>query len=386
MTEYTLLSGVIISAFLSLILIVKKNKSAAEYILLLWIFTSGYVTFSYLMVHNGWYIQYPALTVSGLTIPLLPGPFMYLYIKYQTRPIFFDKKDLLHFLPFVVCNLMFTRFYLLPFDEQVQALSSGGEDFETECQTKTYLTFLSGIVYCIWSFTSLYAHKKNLKKTFSNLEGIHFNWLLALNIGLLLLWTVILSTRNDDIIFSAAAVYIIFIGFFGITQSNVFSEREVHRFQLPPHTPEPETPEIAAEAESVRKTKQHTAEQEVVYQKTIDLLKKEKLYLNPELKLLDLALPLNLHPNLISKAINSVSGCHFYDLVNTLRVETFMEKVQGGATDQFTILSVAYDSGFNSKASFNRNFKSITGLSPSEFLKSRVKNDSFVIVETTTSF
>jgi AraC-like DNA-binding protein len=369
MVEYILLSGIIISCFLSLILTVKKNKSVAEYLLLCWIFSSGYVTFSYLLVHNGSYLNHPTLTAIGFCIPLLPGPFIYLYIKYQTQPLFFEKKDLLHFLPFLLFSLLFSKFYLMPHETKVAVLHSNGKGFEVIGAVKTYAIFISGIAYTILSFLSLYLHKKNLRKAFSTTEGINFNWLLLLNTGLLVVWTVVLSTQNDSIIFSTGAIYIIFIGFFGATQSNVFSEREVRYFQARIGHAAQEEAESPIEQGPNREASNNTAQLEEVYQQTIDLIKKDKLYLNPELKLLDLAIVLNYHPNQISKAINSVSDANFYDLVNKMRVEEFMSKVKNGAADQFTILSLALDSGFNSKASFNRNFKAITGGSPSEFLK-----------------
>jgi AraC-like DNA-binding protein len=370
MVEYILLSGIVISCFLSLILLAKKNKSVAEYLLLFWIFVSGYVTFSYLLVHNDQYVNFPILTAIGFCIPLLPGPFMYLYIKYQTQPLFFEKKDLLHFLPFLLFNLLFYKFYLMPYEAKIAVLSNDGKGFEVAGAIKTYAIFISGVAYIILSFISLYSHKKNLRVAFSTTEGINFNWLLVLNTGLLLVWIVVLSTRNDGIIFSSAAIYIIIIGFFGITQSNVFSEREVHYFQAQiGHVPQ-EAADSPVEQEPAKEpANNNTAQLEEVYQQTIDLIKKDKLYLNPEFKLLDLAILLNYHPNLISKAINSVSDANFYDLVNKMRVEEFMSKAKNGAADQFTILSLALDSGFNSKASFNRNFKAITGVSPSEFLK-----------------
>lgn len=368
--EYILLSGIIISGFLSLLLVQKKNKSVAEIILLLWVCSSGYVTFSYLLVFNGNYLQYPTLTAIGSCIPLLSGPFMYLYIKYQTKPLFFQKVDLLHFVPFVLSNLLFISFYFLPFEARVEELRNKAANYASQGFIKLIATYLSGIIYITWSFVLLYSYKKRLKKEFSNPENISFNWLLMLNIGLSIIWIIVMFIQDDRIIFSSGAIYIICIGFFGISQVKVFTERDLLYVQNREQQNEQTTEDTIKKDIETKQVKLIDGNVEDIYFKTIDLVKRDKLYLNPELKVLDLAILMDIHPNLMSKAINQVSDANFYDLVNKMRVEEFINRAKMEDAGKYTIIALAYDSGFNSKASFYRNFKTITGLSPSEFLKS----------------
>lgn len=368
--EYILLSGIIISGFLSLLLVQKKNKSVAEIILLLWVCSSGYVTFSYLLVFNGNYLQYPILTAIGFCIPLLPGPFMYLYIKYQTKPLFFQKVDLLHFVPFVLFNLLFINFYFLPFESRVEVMLNKTGSYASLGFIKLIATYLSGIIYITWSFVSLYSYKKRLKKEFSNPENISFNWLLMLNIGLSIIWIIVMFIQDDRIIFSSGAVYFICIGFFGISQVKVFTARDVRYIQNRDKQQEGHAEGNIKKDWELKQAKLVDEHIEDIYFKTIELVKRDKLYLNPELKVLDLAILLDIHPNLMSKAINQVSDANFYDLVNKMRVEEFINRAKMEDAGQYTIIALAYDSGFNSKASFYRNFKTIAGMSPSEFLKS----------------
>lgn len=370
--EYILLSGIIISAFLGLLLIQKKNKSVSEMILLFWILTSGYVTYSYLLVFNGSYLTYPTATALGFSIPLLSGPFMYLYIKYQTQPLFFQKKDLFHFLPFVLSNLLFLKFYFLPFETKLSVLSNGGVEFETEGLIKLIAIYLSGVIYISWCFVSLYFFKKRFKKEFSNIDSINFNWLFMLNIGLLVIWIVVIFIQDDNIIFSAAAIYVMCIGFFGITQTNVFTERDVLYIEHQDKQNEVGDSLSNGMISGEKEPKYKDENLEEIYIKTTELLQKEKLYLNPELKILDLAILLNVHPNVMSKAINHVSEANFYDLVNNMRVDEFIRRTKSEDAGKYTILAIALDSGFNSKAAFYRNFKLITGESPTEFIKSRL--------------
>ena len=90
---------------------------------------------------------------------------------------------------------------------------------------------------------------------------------------------------------------------------------------------------------------------------------------NLELTLTELAKALDVHPHYLSQAINTFEGKTFYDYVNTLRVEEFKRLVALPESKKYTLLALALDCGFNSKTSFNRNFKSVTGLAPSEYLK-----------------
>jgi len=78
---------------------------------------------------------------------------------------------------------------------------------------------------------------------------------------------------------------------------------------------------------------------------------------------------LTVHPNNLSQVINSLENKNFNDFINEQRVEEFIKCVSDPGSRQFTLLALAFDCGFSSKASFNRNFKKYTSLSPSEYLK-----------------
>ncbi|MBJ7428273.1 MAG: AraC family transcriptional regulator [Bacteroidia bacterium] len=98
-------------------------------------------------------------------------------------------------------------------------------------------------------------------------------------------------------------------------------------------------------------------------------MQSEKLFINPELTLNDLAAALNVLPNHLSQVINSKENKNFYDYINQLRVEEFIRLIALSENQKFTLLSLAYECGFNSKTSFNRNFKKVTDLTPSEYIK-----------------
>ena len=103
-------------------------------------------------------------------------------------------------------------------------------------------------------------------------------------------------------------------------------------------------------------------------EKVLAAVLSERLYANPELTLSQLAKHLQTNTNVLSRVINTGFAMNFNDFINYYRVEDVKAKLQSGAAGDVTIMSLAYDAGFNSKATFNRAFKKITGKNPREFL------------------
>ncbi len=95
------------------------------------------------------------------------------------------------------------------------------------------------------------------------------------------------------------------------------------------------------------------------------LLVSERPYLEPSLTLTELSRMLGVNTTVLSYVINQSQGCNFNDLINRYRVEAVKAELAKGSDEQ--LLTIALDSGFNSKATFNRAFKKFTGLSPSEY-------------------
>lgn len=95
------------------------------------------------------------------------------------------------------------------------------------------------------------------------------------------------------------------------------------------------------------------------------LMEEQKLYLNSELKLNDVADALNTNRNLISSCINSQQGCSFSQFVNSYRVEYAKELIR--RKPDMKISEVWMQSGFSTETSFFRTFKAVTGMTPTEW-------------------
>ena len=96
------------------------------------------------------------------------------------------------------------------------------------------------------------------------------------------------------------------------------------------------------------------------------LMEAKRLYLNPNLKVTDVADTLGIHRNSISACINTQEGCTFAQYVNRYR----MEHVKQTLLEQpdRKINAVATESGFANETSFFRTFKSATGMTPREWV------------------
>jgi AraC-like DNA-binding protein len=72
----------------------------------------------------------------------------------------------------------------------------------------------------------------------------------------------------------------------------------------------------------------------------------------------------------LSQVINESQHKNFYKLINEFRIKEVIEKMANTQFENYTVLGIAFECGFNSKTTFNRIFKEDTGKTPSEYRKS----------------
>lgn len=93
----------------------------------------------------------------------------------------------------------------------------------------------------------------------------------------------------------------------------------------------------------------------------------QKPWLDPDVTLSSLAEQLGLNTSQMSFIVNSAFKQNFNDFINHYRVEEVKRKLSSTDFQHLSLLGIAYESGFNSKATFNRAFKKMTGNAPSQF-------------------
>lgn len=101
-----------------------------------------------------------------------------------------------------------------------------------------------------------------------------------------------------------------------------------------------------------------------------DLMQKDRLFSNPTLKVGELAGLLGVSSNTLSYLFSQYLKESFYDYLNAYRVEEFKKLANEETGNRFTLVAMAESCGFNSRASFFRYFKKITGLTPNQYMQS----------------
>jgi AraC-like DNA-binding protein len=361
--------GIVIAAFLTLILLTKKGKSTADRILFAWLCVIVVHLLLFSIISEQAYFQLPQLLGLEIPFPLLHGPFLFLYTLALTSSSAVKPKMLLHFLPYVVAGIVTIPFLILPPEEKMLVYQQEGAGFET---TKALIfsgIILSGIAYTILSLRVLRKHKQQLKDNFSSIEKINLLWLYHLILGLSCIW-VLVFFAEEEAIFISVVLFVVFIGYYGIKQVGIFTNQQA--LELSPALASEMPAEPLDPVQSVVKYDKSaltTGQLNTLHAALVALMEQEKLFLIPDLTLKRVAEALEVHPNTLSQVINTVEQKNFFDYINTLRIETFKERVSIPQNQKYTLLSLAYACGFNSKTSFNRNFKNLTGKSPSEYLK-----------------
>jgi AraC-like DNA-binding protein len=374
------LAGIAIDFFLVAILATKKEKSEADKILALWLFFIGlHLTAFYLFITRQ-YIQYPQILGIEIPFPLLHGPFLYLYTSYLTNQLPKRNTKYLHFLPFALAYIPLLSFLFSSNDNKITTYNHQGAGYEWIMAPMSVAIIISGISYVLLSLQKLNRHRKNINDQFSNTDKINLAWLRYLIFGVGIIWIVVILGK-DEPTFATVVLFVFFMGYFGIKQTSIFSHipptaliddpaaetKTASEIESSPVI-EPEK-EPNQEKEKYLKSGLSESEMQFISNRLNDLMQRERLYTNPELTLGEMALQLNIHPNYLSQVINSVEKKNFYDYINTYRVEEFNRMVKLPKNQKFTLLALAFECGFNSKTSFNRNFRKVTGLSPTEYLK-----------------
>ena len=160
---------------------------------------------------------------------------------------------------------------------------------------------------------------------------------------------------NADILFySIIVAFVVYIGYSGIKQKGLFANQTIQEEEL-----------VKTESE-YKNSSLKDDDATKIHSELFDLMKEDKPYLNPKLTISELAQDLSTSTNHLSQVINQYEKVNFYDFVNKYRVEEFIENAQNNP--EFSLLANAYDSGFNSKSTFNTAFKKIKSVTPSQYL------------------
>jgi len=364
----TLFSGIIIAA--------KRPRILANQVLAAWLLII--CAEMILMLVNETLIELYPVKI----LPYIYGPLLLLYAKWMTtEDPRFNPRYLWHFVPF----LIFMVAALIYIDENVMHGTDGFlvKDRFVSFRIVYGITFFISITaYSIATFVVIKRHKQRLKEFVSySSEKITLQWLVGLSITFYTGYVVMFIFGGVDILvgfmpfdpyeisFISLTLLTFLFGVFGFHQPSIFDEVGKEA----PIKKEAETEKYSKKYQRSGLKKKDVAD---LVNKIRKYMVIEKPYLDRELTIYDLSNQLKISRHTLSEVINEHMGMNFYNLVNEYRVNEVKERMQCEEYRHLTILAIAYDSGFNSKSSFNTIFKEKTGKTPSEYLAALNAKDS----------
>ncbi|WP_422359985.1 helix-turn-helix domain-containing protein [Reichenbachiella sp.] len=349
----------------------KKSKKNSDY----WLIAVVGLLASYFIIDL--WIQH-GLNHTNLIIRSLLAP--YLFASFLTyAALLLDESHQLRkeWWWFGLYAVIWTIFLLTDFSLSDYTLVELDEIYNTPTVANK-IFFLAHDVFNVgalfWLLTKTKAYDQSLKNNYSDITQVNLQWLknfiwtyLVLKFTVFIAWGALglgIATTIADIrpIFNIwFVVLMIYLSYHGIRQYAVaeFYDYDPAKGSVIPKAGTP-----------TQKYQSSTLSDEDLnhLQGQVDqLFKEELLYLNTELKVHHLAEKLEVTTHKISQTLNSQAGLTFYDYVNQYRVAHFKKLLTDPQKQNFTILGLGFDSGFNSKASMNRIFKQLEGLTPKEY-------------------
>jgi len=354
--------GISQSFFAGLVISTKKPITTANRLMAAWLFMIC-IEMIFALLNSNVIEMY-----SFQFITFTYGPLMYLYIKFMTKP---DRRfnwfSMLHFLPFIVFFIISVTFRNKMLAGDLRGFFSNDKLISLRIIYGTCF-FLSITVYSVLSFIEIIAHQKHLKNLVSYTSGvITLNWLKIISISFYVSYFVFfilggLSIIGNFIPFDPYFVIFGFItlfsfafSFYGIKQPAIFGT------EIKTDTDEKKDPE-----KYIRSGLKDDQAKEYL-QKLISFVEENKPYLDSNLSINDLSVMTGIPRHYITQVLNELHGKNFFTFVNEYRIREVISRFADPKFNHYTILAIAFDSGFNSKATFNSIFKIQTGYTPSQY-------------------
>jgi AraC-like DNA-binding protein len=305
------------------------------------------------------------------------GPLLYLYVR-SFKEVITWRKAWPHFIffivlacfSFVVYNELGSKYppsHTVPKEVTQHPLSF----------VPVSIRLAQRLLYYFLALRALNAYQRSIRHLFSETSRINLNWVRYLINGYFVLvlltiffYSLILKRPENFSLWvlclgAAVSIYIYIATFKGVSQ--------VTLWQLIPGKTEETAAEIQQaekldnKPEVKRKSAISEARIDEIVTRVLNVVEKEKIYQETELTLQDLAGKLQLPAYQVSLAINEGMRKNFYDLINSYRVEEAKRLLLDESSKNYTILSIGFEAGFNSKTTFNTVFKKFTGQTPTEY-------------------
>ncbi len=313
--------------------------------------------------------KFPSLYFVPAIAYYIDGALLFLCFKSLVFKDFsLSKFDLLHLIPLLV----YAIFIWSTFYSQTQEQRLGMINSETFVYSANYvyMEFFSKwvrVFYGIGCYVLISRYSSLLQNTNSNMEKVHISWLRALVIGFLMVMvseTLLISAKISNVFtdFSFAQAQLSNIGLTGyyITFAlvNLLVFTAVRYFGAFEQVSEPVVSQKTSEEEFLQPELAAQVDKGI---------RKEKVYMEPDITLDSLAESLNIMPRDLSTLINRHFGINYYEFINRYRIEEAKRMLTSTDYINTTITDIYLQVGFNSKSVFYTFFKKIEGITPTQF-------------------
>jgi len=356
----------------------KSDKSVNIYLAFYILATSLIMSMPFFIKMIGWqnsfFIQ---------PVPLLTGPLLYLYLRSFKETLTWQKV-----LPHLIWFFLF--FFIAYWNISIlRNKYPDAEELPPEVLNRPniiivqYVRFAQQLLYYFLARRTLLSYQRSIRHMFSEISHIDLQWARLLVNGFLILicaFMVIFPLMRrypeefNTLLFLNMAIatpYIYLAVYKGILQPTIWQvQPNIKKETVEEGIQEAE--EIEIDNKDVQKSKTPKAKLSAekineLVKKIAMLMEKEKLFQETELTLQQLAGKLQVPTYQVSQALNEGMKKNFYDLINGYRVEEAKRLLLDPQNKNYTILSVGFEAGFNSKTTFNTVFKKFTGLTPTEY-------------------
>lgn len=350
--------GILVTLYVGLRLLSQKNRNHISIKLLgILLLLVGTTHLNDLLVTSGISNRFPWLYFTPIFYSLSIGPMFYLFIKskYQLK---LKRTDYLHL---IVPTIQALVYFLIGFrSSEFKSNLWEATSFPLYLQIESFLFPVLLITYPI---ASLFILKENKTDIYFWSEDLK-KWLRSFAMGMLIIAFVELLF----FIFETLSIQLEYCGFsFVILHALTLSAfafwiaingfKQYFPLQLYPSTSK--STNILIDDYQFQN----------IENQFYSLMQKDHVYLNPDLNLQILANYLNISEKNCSYFLNQKLNSNFNTIINEYRIAAFKKKIEEGLYNTYTLTSLAYECGFNSKSTFNRAFKLECGLTPSEYVK-----------------
>ena len=368
----------LIGFFFALVINFLKNvKYSTKIFISLFVGINALFILEFVFFISNFKFRFPHTYLMTASMALWFGPLLFFYFKSLSENFRFQTKDLLHFIPNLLLVVYLLPMYSLDPSDKIRVMLHLDPSFYKSRYVIFILKMISLSVYAImigrlnyenkiWgdksqkSLLVVNNWKRNVYRIFVSyvivylLYGLSSSGLLGLSLSFL-----------TYLMVGIMGVMVFYISYMSYVQPSLFTNNLKHGGNI-----------FISKYQKSGLTEALSIE---LKENMINLFQEEKIFKQSNLNLEILSEKIGTTRHNTSQIINEHFDMNFFELVNKFRIEEAIEIFKNDTNHNLNIIDVAFEVGYNNKATFNKAFKKETNLTPTEFISLKQSHKSRVI-------